>query len=328
MLFSSVSFATMTVLVESLRGDYHWLVITFFRSLLAMVFAASLVVATGGKFVVFRPRTLWMRSLAGSSAMLLGFYAMTHFDVAVVSTLTNMYPIWVVLLSWPLLGEIPRGDAWVAAIVSVGGVCLLSFSPSLSPSPEKLAIPATEILATTKSIAPLVPAVDARYLAIPAAVAAAFFSGIALIGLHRLKGLNSKAVVAHFSAVSTSVCGLACVGLWLAGHPLVLDGTATSAPWQGQFPVTRLIAVGLFATLGQIFLTRAFAAAPPARISVVGLSQIAFVVLLKWCVFGAASHWNSITITGMALIVGATAYVMTQRASAEESHESVGTKAE
>ncbi|MFO0882853.1 MAG: hypothetical protein U0894_01465 [Pirellulales bacterium] len=91
----------------------------------------------------------------------------------------------------------------------------------------------------------------------------------------------------------------------------MLDGTAPAAPWQGHFPVARLIAVGLFATLGQIFLTRAFAAAPPARISVVGLSQIAFVVLLAWCVFGAASHWNSITITGMALIVGATAYVMT-----------------
>ncbi len=325
MLFSSLSFATMTVLVESLRGDYHWLVITFFRSLLAMIFAASLVMATGGKFVVFQPKTLWMRSLAGSSAMLLGFYAMTHFDVAVVSTLTNMYPIWVVLLSWPLLGEIPRGDAWAAAIVSVAGVCLLSLSPSLSGEVPKKPLATTEVLAVTQ--AAVLPHVDTRVLAIPSAVAAAFFSGIALIGLHRLKGLNSKAVVAHFSAVSTSVCGIACLGLWLTGHPLVLDGVATHAPWQGQFPIARLIAVGLFATLGQIFLTRAFAAAPPARISVVGLSQIAFVVLLKWCFFGAASHWNGITIFGMTLIVGSTAYVMTQRASAEETHEPAEAKA-
>ncbi len=132
--------------------------------------------------------------------------------------------------------------------------------------------------------------------------------------------------MAHFSAVSTAVSGLACIGVWLFGKPLMLDHTISIAPWQGQLSIVRLIAVGAFATFGQIFLTRAFAAAPPARISVVGLSQIAFVVLLKWCFFGAASHWNSITILGMTLIVGSTAYVMTQRSSAEETAEAIAAK--
>ena len=59
------------------------------------------------------------RSLAGSVSLLCGFYAMTHYDVSVVLTLTNMYPLWVAVLSWPLMGELPSTDTWIAAVVGV-----------------------------------------------------------------------------------------------------------------------------------------------------------------------------------------------------------------
>ena len=72
-----------------------------------MTFAATLAVGGGARLVFFRPARLWMRSLAGSISLFCGFYAMTHYPVSEVLTLTNMFPLWLAVLSWPLLGQSP-----------------------------------------------------------------------------------------------------------------------------------------------------------------------------------------------------------------------------
>jgi hypothetical protein len=41
-------------------------------------------------------------SIAGSISLVCGFYAMTHYPVSEVLTLTNMFPLWVAVLSLPL----------------------------------------------------------------------------------------------------------------------------------------------------------------------------------------------------------------------------------
>ena len=40
-------------------------------------------------------------------------------------TLTNTFPIWVALLSWPLLGVPPSLSVWLAAGCGVCGVALI-----------------------------------------------------------------------------------------------------------------------------------------------------------------------------------------------------------
>jgi drug/metabolite transporter (DMT)-like permease len=70
----------------------------------------------------------------------------------------------------------------------------------------------------------------------------------------------------------------------------------------------RLVAVGVAAVLGQLFLTKAFAAGRPARISVIGLSQVAFAASYKWVVEGRVP--SGIGFVGMLLVIGATVWVM------------------
>ena len=84
MLLGTFAFAVMAVLINELKEEVPWQWIALARSSLAMVFGAGLVLAAGAKFVFLRPRTIWMRSLAGSISLLCGFYAMTHYDVSVV----------------------------------------------------------------------------------------------------------------------------------------------------------------------------------------------------------------------------------------------------
>ena len=83
-----------------------------------MTFAAILAMAAGKRLVFFRPRKLWMRSIAGSISLVCGFYAMTHYPVSEVLTLTNMFPLWVAVLSLPLFAIL--GQRLVDHIFQIG----------------------------------------------------------------------------------------------------------------------------------------------------------------------------------------------------------------
>lgn len=272
MLASAAAFSGMAICTKALAGTCPWQVIAVFRAGLAMLFAAILTWQAGAQFVFLRPKTLWMRSLAGSVSLLCGFYAMTHADISEVLVVTNMYPLWVAVLSWPLLREFPSTEVWVAIALSIAGLCLME-------PPQ---------------------AIEGK-LAFGAALLSSFTSGIALIGLHKLKQLDSRAIVTHFSGVAM-LLSLASCGLF----PLQ-GGTTISLRL-----VLLLLGVGLSATAGQLCLTKAFTTGNAARVSIVGLSQVAIVMLadiLFW-----QHTFSPKTLLGMALVVAPTAWMMLRRA--------------
>ena len=294
MLLGAIAFAGMAFLTADLKDDFDWQWIAIARSGLAMLFAAILVLAGGAQFVFLRPRTLWMRSLAGSVSLVCGFYAMTHYDVSVVLTLTNMYPLWVAVLSWPLLGHVPSSDTWIAAAIGVVGVCLLSASAAAGN---------TNAAASAGGWSAVI--------AIGASLISAFTSAVALIGLHRLKEIDSRAIVTHFSLVSL----LACVAA------LFVFADEMPPPHVTAGPMTALVGVGLFATAGQLFLTKAFSTGIPARVSVVGLSQVGFAMLLEMIFHGRT--FTPLTLVGMVLIIAPTAWVL-GRGQAESTQRETG----
>lgn len=309
MLIGSFFFAAMGLLIESLGTEYSFAWIATIRSAVATLIAVGMVLYVRAEFVVWRPASLWMRSLAGCSAMLCLFFAMTHYDVAVVLSLSSMYPIWVAILGWPMLGQVPSRDTWLALSVSTVGMWLIYASATGSASFGQASFgPA--------SLGPETFGNDhSHYLpqvAIPLAALASMFSAVALIGLHRVKELDPRAVVTHFSAVST----LLSLVLWLAMpiqaaavQPLnqaLTDPMLSSEVHMGS--VLRLVAVGVAAVLGQLFLTKAFAAGRPARISVIGLSQVAFAAIYKWFFEGRIP--SGLAVVGMLLVIGATLWVM------------------
>src|SRR3954468_18365860 len=92
MLSGAASFAVMAIFTVSLKEQVDWQWIAISRAGLAMTFAAGMTIAAKKRLVFFRPRKLWMRSVAGSISLVCGFYAMTHYPVSEVLTLTNMFP--------------------------------------------------------------------------------------------------------------------------------------------------------------------------------------------------------------------------------------------
>lgn len=268
MLCGAASFAMMSFLAAGLKDELDWQWIAIARTGLAMIFAAMLAIAGGAKLVFFRPAKLWMRSIAGSISLVCGFYAMTHYPVSEVLTLTNMFPLWVAVLSLPLLGEWPPADVWPAVVIGVIGVVLIQSGQTQ--------------LATGSS------------LAVALAVVSSMMSGVALIGLHNVREIDPRAIVAHFSAVA----------LAFALAALLLPGT--KLPSIDLLSGTKLLGMGLFATAGQLCLTKAFATGPPARVSVVGLTQIGFSMLLEMAFWHRT--FSGLTLLGIALIVAPTAW--------------------
>jgi drug/metabolite transporter (DMT)-like permease len=276
MLCGSFAFAWMTSLAHLIRDDCDWRVVALARSGLALLFAAALARAAGARQVVFRPRTLWVRSVAGSVSLVCTFYALSRLPPHVVLTLTNTFPIWVAVLSWPVLGERPTAAVWLAALTGVAGVVLIQAQ-------------------VRQAEGPLDP------VALALALVASFSTAVAMLGLHRLHDLDPRAIVAHFSGVAA----LFCLASFFVG-PAPAVGHLADARTLGL-----LLAVGGTATVGQLFLTKAFAAGPPAKVSVVGLTQVVFALGLYLLLERPPFH--PATLVGIALVMAPTAWVMALR---------------
>jgi drug/metabolite transporter (DMT)-like permease len=274
MLCGSFSFTLMAVLVSDLvhyRGQCDWQTVAVFRAGLVAVFAA-VVARLAGVPMVFWPWRLWVRSVAGSCSMVCTFYALHRLPVADVVTLTNTFPIWVALLSWPLYGRPPGAKMALAVLVGVTGVGLVEQ-----------------------------PHFEAGNLGVVSALAAAVMTAVAMLGLHSLGDVEPLAVVVHFSAVATFVC----CGAFLVTpveHPL-----AELLDW---VVMLKLLVMGFAALVGQLFLTLAFSRGAPAKVSVVGLTQIVFALAFGVWLFD--HRVNALTLVGTVLVIAPTAWLLTR----------------
>ena len=287
MFAGSFSFATMAALARALEGRCDWLVVAIFRTGLAMIFAMILAKAAGARLVFWRPRTLWVRSLAGSTSLVCTFYALPRMHVSELMTLTNVFPLWVTLLSWPLYDEAPTLKVWLSLAAGFTGVVFVQ-------QPHLATVYFVSLVALASSVS----------------------TAIAMLGLHRLQDVDPRAIVVHFSLVGLAACVL--LFPWLA----------SAAPAEGLDTASvllMLLGVGVSATVGQVFLTKAFAAGPPAKVSVVGLAQVAFAVVYDKVLWGRS--FAPLTMLGMALVLAPTAWLMLRREDETVSLADLGEEA-
>ncbi|MBC7930485.1 MAG: DMT family transporter [Rubrivivax sp.] len=270
MLASSLAFAAMGAFSHLAGERCDWQIVALARTSLAFVFSLGLSLSMGVRLVLWRPRILWVRSLAGSVGVLFAFYALTHLPISTALTLSNTVPVWVTLLAWPVLGQRPGGHVWLAIAVGLVGIILIQ-------RPE---------------------AVSDRLAAL-LALGNAFSTSVAMLGLNRLRGVDARAVVTHFSGVSTVFTLLF---LLVAGRHIDYGALRDSTT------IALLVGVGLAGTLGQLAMTKAFALGSPSKVSVVGLMQIVFALLFDLLLWSRA--FDALVITGIALVVAPSAWLM------------------
>ena len=275
-ILSAFCFAVMGSFTHALGTRCDWLTIALVRAVFMFISAVAISRAAGSALVVWRPRTLWVRSLAGSFSLVCSFYALSRLPVGDVVTLTSTYPLWILVLSW--IGT--RRDIGPSDVIGVAcgvvGVALIGQ-----------------------------PHFAGETLAAAVALLSAVSTAVAMIGLHRLRGIDARAVVAHFAGVASVVAGC-----WYAlgkGSDLVSSERITLPPFLAP-TVLLLLGVGLSGTVGQWFLTKAYGAGAPTRVSVLALTQVVFAVAFDVILW--RRELPPASLLGSVLILAPTAWVM------------------
>ena len=266
MMVGGFAFATMGALTYALGKKCDWILIAFFRMLLTFVITFSLCIKSGVKpFVLNRP-LLWFRSFVGCGAMLATFYSLTRLPVSDVSVVTETRPIWVALLAGVILGEYSGKKIWISIILSLIGVLLIEQ-----------------------------PHITEKNFAVFAALLASFLGAIVMICLRKLRTIDPRSLVTHFTGLATVVSLLAYI--ILRDEPIFTV--------LANYEITlMLIGVGIFGTIGQLAMTKAFSIGEAPSVATAGFAKVGFSAFYDIVIWSRVFQLP--TIIGMILILGST----------------------
>lgn len=245
-ILSAFCFACMNVCVR-LAGDIPSIQKSFFRNLVAAVFAAVILLRDRTAPGVGRKQwlPLSMRCIFGTIGILCNFYAVDHLLVADASILNKLSPFFAIVFSFLLLKEkISPVQASCVALAFIG--CLFVVKPGFQN-------------------AALGPALTGVCGGLCAGLA---YTMVRVLGTHGVKG---PVIVFYFSLFSC-----------LSVTPWLIFGYSPMTAGQ----LATLLMAGLFAAGGQFTITAAYTYAPARRISVFDYSQIIFATILGFLLFG------------------------------------------
>jgi drug/metabolite transporter (DMT)-like permease len=236
MILAQGCFAVMNVCTRLGSRGLPWPEIAAARFLVGALLAAGLAAATGRALRVTDRAGTWRRSIYGTLAAAASFYALASARIAIgdAVTLGATTPIFVALLSRPLLGERVGRHVAVAVTLAFAGV-LAIVRPSFA-----IAWPVALV-----------------------ATAGAVFFALAMLWLRRIgPGESHEAIVLHFSLVGLATMvalalpvwrwpdwpgGLALLGAGLGGGGAQLAMTRAYA-LQRAAPVTAISNLGVVFT--------------------------------------------------------------------------------
>ena len=266
-VLSAFSFAFMNAFVR-LAGDLPSIQKSFFRNLVALIFAAIVLKRSkiGFSYKKENLKPLILRSTFGTLGILCNFYAIDKLVLADASMLNKMSPFFAILFSYLLLKE--KID-WVQAIsvagAFVGGLFIIK------PSFHNVE---------------LIPALAGFAGGLAAGAAYTF---VRILGQRGEKGPFIVFFFSSFSCVTTLPF------LIFQYHAMSLT------------QVIYLLLAGLAAAGGQFAITAAYCYAPAKEISIYDYSQIIFSAILGFFLFGQIPDFYSglgyIIICGMAVFM-------------------------
>ena len=239
-------FAAMNVFVK-LSGDLPAPQKSFFRNLIAMIFAFMILMRSGEK-LSYRKKDLpmlLMRSSFGTIGILCNFYAVDHLLVSDASMLNKLSPFFVIIFSALFLKEKANIVQKISVVIAFIGA-LFVIKPSM------------DVFQNINSLIGVMGGLGA---------------GIAYTCVRQLgkQGVKGARVVFFFSSFS---CLVLVPYLLVDYHSMTMQ----------QFLC--LIGAGLMAAGGQFSITAAYNFAPAKEISVFDYTQVVFAAILGFFFLG------------------------------------------
>jgi drug/metabolite transporter (DMT)-like permease len=268
-VLAAAAFALMSACIKAVAASVGTPVIVFFRSAVGLLVLLPWLLRHGRAGVRTRRAGghLW-RAGFGICAMYCFFYAIAHLHLAEAILLTYSTPLFIPLIGWLWIREVPPPVIFPAVTLGLVGIALIA-RPGMQWA------------------APIQPALLAGLLSGICAAAA-------MVSIRRIADTEpAPRIVLYFSALSTLI----------AAVPLAWAWRTPSAP-----ALALLLATGVLATAGQLCLTRAYALAPAARIGAFTYVAVVFGGLLGWALWDerpdGASVAGMVLVVACCLLAG------------------------
>ncbi len=263
MIIAGLAFTVMVTLVKTVRDDLSPFEVVFWRGLVSIPLA--LAFACGTSLRLYNVGLFALRAVLGFIAMIGFFTAARGLLIADLSLISKLQPMVVAILAPLLLGihERPSRLVWLLLGVGLAG-CALLLAPDLAVgSPYGLWC-----------------------------LAGAVFSAGAHVAVRGLARTNDpRVLVFHFQL---AMMVLALLAIVITTHDL------PPLPRPALWPA--VLGIGVSATLGQLFMTHAYARDRAAVVAAASYSAPIWGVAADLVVFAAVPGWH--VIIGGVLIVG------------------------
>ncbi len=251
MLFASFMFALMGVFAKLLSQTMPSLEVVFFRNVFGVVLIAATLIKKPMNHKGGKGWLLFFRGMMGFLALLAFFYNIAHIPLGDAMTYSKTSPIFTAFFAWLLLKERMGPVGWIALLLGFAGIVFI-------------AKPSGVMLDKT------------AWLGIFSGAGAA----LAYTAVRELRSYyDTRAIVLSFTVIGT-------VG------PLILMAVSPYVNMPeldmlfGEFAVPSgktwvfIALMGLFATLAQFYMTKAYGVTQAGIVGAVSYSNIIFSILL------------------------------------------------
>ncbi len=250
MLFASLLFAGMGVFAKLLSHSMPSLEIVFFRNVFGVLSVGLSLFHTPLTGIGGRPFLLFFRGFIGFLALLCFFYDIAHIPLGEAMTYSKTSPIWTAIFAWLFLKERLEMIGWIAVFLGFVGIVLIT-DPFGTPFDKY------------------------DLLGILSGMGAA----LAYTSVRELKRYyDTRAIVLSFMGVGT----IGPLVLMLLS-PYVQDSVLDFlfAPFVVPKGVAWLyiVALGILATLAQIYMTKAYGVSKAGIVGTVSYSNILFSII-------------------------------------------------
>jgi len=265
---AAASFVGMDSVIKLLAARYDTLQLTFFRFAAGCAFALPLWL---WRRTPLPARRNWRLHALRSALLLCSlvgyFHALTRLPLALAVTISYLAPIFVAVLSVPLLKEKPSNAIWLALGAGLAGV-------SISVWPE--------LTASAGAVS------TARLIGMASAAAAAFsFAGV-LLTARRMANRDSIWTILLIQSLL----------------PLVLLAAPAALTWKQVHAsdIAPILLAGGLGTLGLLGVTWAFTRLEASRLAPMEYTSFVWAALLGYLLFGELPTLT--TAASAALIIG------------------------
>ena len=272
MLIASFSFAIMGAFAKLASQSMSSLEVVFFRNIFGVLIIGYAILKKPMIHKGGRPFLLFFRGFMGFTALLAFFYNIAHIPLGDAMTWSKTSPVFTAIFAFLLLNEKLSWSGWLAVLIGFGGIVLIT-------QPTGMGFSKYDLLGLFSGVG----------------------AALAYTSIRELKKYyDTRAIVLSFMGIGT----IGPIFLFILSYYVKVDELDFML---GEFIMPSgvvwfyVIGMGLFATLSQVLMTKAYGLEKAGIIGAVSYSNILFSIAVGVMLGDALP--SLVTVCGIMLIV-------------------------